>query len=150
MCSTKTNQPRLQGFSVNCPVFWQLCCSTGHFHDDDIWLQLPVFISFLFSYLNLASRWGLTTALICTRKEHRRTHCSSCSKLTSSCNLSYCRHFSHVANFFQIWSTMAGWYLNEHIIVAVIRSGNCNLSSCKLTWKKFRDFKRDSNSWPVR
>ena len=108
LCSTKTNKPHLQGFSVNCPVFWQLCCRTGHFHDDDIWLQLPVFISFLFSYSNLASCWGLTTALICTRKEHRRTRCSSCSKMTSSCNLSYCRHFSHVANFLQIWSTVAG------------------------------------------
>ena len=28
LCSTKTNQPRLQGFSVTCPVFWQLCCRT--------------------------------------------------------------------------------------------------------------------------
>ena len=26
----------------------------GHFHDDDIWLQLPEFISFLLSYLNLS------------------------------------------------------------------------------------------------
>ena len=26
----------------------------GNFHDDDIWLQLPEFISFLFSYLNLS------------------------------------------------------------------------------------------------
>ena len=25
----------------------------GHFHDDGIWLQLPEFISFLLSYLNL-------------------------------------------------------------------------------------------------
>ena len=24
----------------------------GNFHDDDIWLQLPEFISFLLSYLN--------------------------------------------------------------------------------------------------
>ena len=27
---------------------------TGHFHDDDVWLQLPEFISSLFSYLNLS------------------------------------------------------------------------------------------------
>ena len=26
----------------------------GHFHDDDIWLQLREFISFLLSYLNLS------------------------------------------------------------------------------------------------
>ena len=26
----------------------------GHFQDDDIWLQLPEFIPFLLSYLNLS------------------------------------------------------------------------------------------------
>ena len=32
----------------------------GHFHDDDIWLQLPEFISFLLSYLNLSMPLRIT------------------------------------------------------------------------------------------
>ena len=31
----------------------------GNFRDDDIWTQLPEFISFLLSYLSLSPRWGL-------------------------------------------------------------------------------------------
>ena len=39
-----------------CCILW--CAQTkpfklGHFHDDDIWLQLPEFISVLLSYLHL-------------------------------------------------------------------------------------------------
>ena len=31
----------------------------GQLHDDDIWLQLPEFISILLCYLNLSIPWGL-------------------------------------------------------------------------------------------
>ena len=36
---------------AKCLMYWLVI---GHFHDDDIWLQLPEFISLLLSYLNLS------------------------------------------------------------------------------------------------
>ena len=33
---------------------WHSSSPVVHFHDDDIWLQLPEFFSFLLSYLNLS------------------------------------------------------------------------------------------------
>ena len=33
---------------------WHSSSPIVHFHDDDIWLQLPEFISLLLSYLNLS------------------------------------------------------------------------------------------------
>ena len=41
----------------------------GNFHDDDVWLQLPEFISFLlFKFVNSTEVYR-TRALICTRKQ---------------------------------------------------------------------------------
>ena len=41
------------GSVATCRLFRQ-AISIGHFHDDDVWLQLPEFISSLLSYLNLS------------------------------------------------------------------------------------------------
>ena len=45
---------------VTCsPVRWICTTWIGNFRDGEIWTQLPEFISFLLSYLNLSPRWGL-------------------------------------------------------------------------------------------
>ena len=53
----------------------------GHFHDDDIWLQLREFISLLLSYLNLS-----ILALICTRKQQTE----GCKMTSYSCRRPKC------------------------------------------------------------
>ena len=50
----------------------------GQLHDDDIWLQLPEFISVLLCYLNLS--------ILLRIKDNKLKDSGSCSKMTSSCN----------------------------------------------------------------
>ena len=67
-CTKKCDAREKLLFSLLNPLLvWRSCCRRrrlilrsllGHFHDGDIWLQLPEFISFLFSYLNFQSRWS--------------------------------------------------------------------------------------------
>ena len=57
----------------------------GHFHDDDIWLQLPEFISFFLSYLNLSIllRFKKQQPKF-TQENNKLKNSGSCSKMTSS------------------------------------------------------------------
>ena len=59
-----------------------------HFHGDDIWLQLPEFISFLISYLNFSrSCWGFKNNSPNLHKKNNKLQDSgSCSKMTPSCH----------------------------------------------------------------
>ena len=96
-----------------------------------IWLQLPEFILLLLSYSNLVSRWGSITALICTRKQHRGTHWSILVVVVKW------RHLAIVLLplFFTYRKLRPNLVNSSWLIFECYCSGNCNLSSCKLTWK---------------
>jgi len=56
-------------------------------HDDDIWLQLPEFISVLLCYLNLSIPLRIKEQEPLFAQENNKLKDSgSCSKMTSSCN----------------------------------------------------------------
>ena len=58
----------------------------GHFHDDDIWLQLPESVSFMLSYLNLPIPLRFTKQQPLFAQENNKLKDSGISKSTSSCN----------------------------------------------------------------
>ena len=59
----------------------------GHFHEEDIWLQLPQLISFLLSYLNLSILLRFKKQYPKFTKENNKLKNSGgCSKMTSSSN----------------------------------------------------------------
>ena len=59
----------------------------GHFHEEDIWLQLPQLISFLLSYLNLSILLRFKKQYPkFTQENNKLKNSGGCSKMTSSSN----------------------------------------------------------------